>query len=163
MQNRVACQASLLTATQARLSLNKSSHMPSTHLVVGVSPFFGVSVQCSTSGVIDGLITSQSVFNHTISSEQARSLAVFDRRGIKRAADGSYRAEDLTLWFRHICGHTLYAESELWQAVTRLDKEGSISLVHIMDALDLAGFVLVSSHAKATQGMAAETYVFRRS
>ena len=63
---------------------------PSTHLIVDVGPS-GVSVRCSTSGVLDGLMTPQSVFDYTISSELARGLAVFNHgyRGTKRAADGS--------------------------------------------------------------------------
>ena len=162
----------------------------STHLTVIVHAVEGVTIRCSDPRLIDALIAldtsrqgphTQSAFGYTITSEQVemskkepcpfgvKPLQTWmEMRGIKRTTDRSFREEDRKLWVRACGGRTLNAYRSAWDVATKTDKEDSISLEHVMDALAEAGFELVTSHShseysNAANGMVAnEKYIFRR-
>ena len=145
----------------------------SKHLTLAVDMFDGVTVS-STLDVINELIAfdtstadTQSAFNYTMTSEQVDGydgvLEDMERRGIKRTADGLFRAEDRKLW--HNTGRRLMTSIDKWNAVKK-DKKDSLGLEDVMDALDANGFELVSSHSHnipRSQGyLSNQTYIFRR-
>ena len=141
----------------------------STHLSLAVDTVEGVTVR-STLDVINELIAfdtstadTQSAFDYTMTSEQINEhdgvIDEMERRGMKRTADGSFRAEDRKLWRN--TGRRLLTSLGKWSAVQE-DKKDSLGLEDVMDALHANGFELVSSHTRASDLSSNLTYIFRR-
>ena len=141
----------------------------STHLSLAVDTVEGVTVR-STLDVINELIAfdtstadTQSAFDYTMTSEQINEhdgvIDEMERRGMKRTADGSFRAEDRKLWRN--TGRRLLTSLGKWSAVQE-DKKDSLGLEDVMDALHANGFELVLSHTRTTDLCLNLTYIFRR-
>ena len=145
----------------------------STHLSLAVDTVEGVTVR-STLDVINELIAfdtstadTQSAFDYTMTSEQINEhdgvIDEMERRGMKRTADGSFRAEDRKLWRN--TGRRLLTTLDKWSAVQDSDaynKKDSLGLEDVMDALHANGFELVLSHTRTTDLCLNLTYIFRR-
>lgn len=139
----------------------------STHLTLAVDTVEGVTVR-STLDVINELIAfdtstadTQSAFDYTMTSEQIDEhdgvIDEMERRGMKRTADGSFRAEDRKLWGN--TGRKLLTTLDKWSAVKK-DKKDSLGLEDVMDALHANGFELVSSHSMLNVNYSNQTTSF---
>ena len=154
----------------------------STHVVLEVGTtdgYDGISISCSDAKVLEELCAldtstdgMKGVFDFTFSDVQMTAVIAAEKmmspnvaKRYKRNADGGFvfTEADLKIWKRNDAGTCLFASVEAWKYAQGL----GLRVEHVMDALGMAHFDLVSSIAHGErlsqyQSNVVKEYIFRR-